>query len=82
MSCGSRFLSSAEANYAVIKLELLAIKWAIAKCRLYLAVANFNMITDHQPLVIVLNGKNLDAINNLRIHRIMSKLIGYQFKVL
>ena len=29
-----------------------------------------------------MNGKNLDAITNMRIHRIMSKLIGYQFKVL
>ena len=82
VSCGSRFLSSAEANYAVIELELLAIQWAIAKSRLYLAGANFTVITDHQPLVGVLNGKNMDAINNLRIHRIMSKLIGYQFRVL
>ena len=30
----------------------------------------------------VMNGKNLDAVTNMRIHRIMSKLIGYQFKVL
>ena len=29
-----------------------------------------------------MNGNNLDAITNMRIHRIMSKLIGYQFKVL
>ena len=29
-----------------------------------------------------MNGKKLDAITNMRIHRIMSKLIGYQFKVL
>ena len=82
VSCGSRFLSSAEANYAVIELELLAIQWAISRSRLYLAGTNFTVITDHQPLVGVLNGKNLDAVNNMRIHRIMSKLIGYQFKVL
>ena len=52
------------------------------KSRLYLAGTNFTVITDHQPLVGVLNGKNLDAINNLRIHRIMSKLIGYKFRLL
>ena len=28
-----------------------------------------------------MNGKNLDAINNARIHRLMSKLLGYSFKV-
>ena len=82
VSCGSRFLSSAEDNYAVIELELLAVQWAVEKSRLYLAGTNFTVITDHQPLVGVLNGKNLDTINNLRIHRIMSKLIGYQFRLL
>ena len=81
-SCGSRFLSSAEENYAVIELELLAVQWAIQKSRMYLVGTNFTVITDHQPLVGILNGKNIDAVNNLRIHRIMSKLIGYQFKLL
>ena len=82
MSCGSQFLSSAEENYAVIELELLAVQWAIQKSRMYLVGTNFTVITDHQPLVGILNGKNIDAVNNLRIHRIMSKLIGYQFKLL
>ena len=82
VSWGSRFLSSAESNYAVIELEFLAIQWAVQKCCLYLAGTKFTLITDHQPLVWVMNGKNLDAITNMRIHRITSKLIGYQFKVL
>ena len=29
-----------------------------------------------------MNGRNLDAIQNTRIHRLMSKLLGYRFKVL
>ena len=28
-----------------------------------------------------MNGRNLDAIQNMRIHRLMSKLLGYWFKV-
>ena len=36
---GSRFLSPAEKNYAVVELELLVIQWAVHKCRMYLAGA-------------------------------------------
>ena len=81
ITCGSRFLSEAEGNYAVVELELLAIQWAVKKCRLYLAGADFEVITDHQPLLGIMNGRNLDAIQNARIHRLMSKLLGYRFNV-
>ena len=39
------------------------------------------MITDHQPLLGIINRKNLDAINNIRIQRLMAKLLGYSFQV-
>ena len=39
------------------------------------------MITDHQPLLGIINRKNLDAINNVRIQRLMAKLLGYSFQV-
>jgi hypothetical protein len=78
---GSRFLSPAEKNYAVVELELLAIQWAVEKCRLYLAGTDFTVVTDHQPLLGILNRKNLDAINNVRIQRLMAKLLGYSFQV-
>ena len=82
ITCGTRFLSNAEKNYAVIELELLAIQWAVDKCWMYLAGTEFAAKTDHQPLVGILNGKNLDAISNRRINRIVSKLINYQFRLL
>ena len=47
VSCGSRFLASAKSNYAMIELELLAIQWAVQKCRLYLDRTKFTVITDH-----------------------------------
>ena len=80
--CRGRFLSQAEQNYAVVDKELLAVQWAVQKSRVCLAEANFTVITDHQPLLGILNGKNIDAIHNVRIQRIMSKLIGYQFRLL
>ena len=54
---GSRFLSPTEKNYAVIELELLAIQWATEKCPLYLAIADFTIVTDHQLLLRVLDRK-------------------------
>ena len=81
ITCGSRFLSEAECNYAVVELELLVIQWAVQKCRLYLAGVDFEIITDHQSLIDIMNGRNLDAIQNARIHRLMSILLGYRFKV-
>ena len=81
ITCGSRFLSKAESNYAVIELECMAIQWAILKCRNYLLGVNFTVKTDHKPLLGVINGKDLDAVNNTRLQRILSKLLGFQFKV-
>ncbi|KAK4322626.1 hypothetical protein Pmani_006603 [Petrolisthes manimaculis] len=36
VQCGSRFLTDAETRYATIELEMLAVTWAMSKCRLYL----------------------------------------------
>ena len=55
--CGSRFNSATELNYAVIKLEMLAMVWAIQKCLLHLAGAYFEVVTDHQPLIAICNPK-------------------------
>ena len=81
IQAGSRFLSPAEKNYAVVELKLLAIQLAIEKCRLYLAGTEFTVIKDHQPLLGILNRNNLNAINNVRIQRLMAKLLGYSFRV-
>ena len=51
------------------------------KCRNYLIGVNFTVKTDHKPLLGVINGKDLDAINNTRLQRILSKLLGYTFVV-
>ena len=67
ITCGSRFLTDAEKNYAVIELECMAIQWAILKCRNYLLGVTFKVKTDHKPLLGVINGKDLNAVNNLRL---------------
>ena len=81
ITCGSRFLTDTDSNYDVIELECMAIQWVILKCRNYLLGINFVVKTDHKPLLGVINGKDIDADNNLRLQRILSKLLGFQFKV-
>ena len=55
VSCGSRFLTSAESNYAMIELELLAIVWAVVRCKMFLqGLPMFTLVTDHRPLVSIL----------------------------
>ena len=56
-----------ESNYAVIELECMAIQWEILKCQNYLLGMNFTVKTNHKPLLGVKNGKDIDALNNLRI---------------
>ena len=50
VQAGSRFLSSAESRYAIIELEMLAVAWAVMKCKMFLAgLQHFKIITDHSP---------------------------------
>ena len=78
IQAGSQFLSDAETRYAVIELEMLAVSWAIMKCRLFLAgLQHFVVVTDHNPLLSILNTRRLDEIENPRLQRLKSRIMGY-----
>ena len=80
IQAGSRFLSDAETRYAVIELEMLVVSWAIMKCRLFLAgLQHFDVLTDHNPLISILNTRRLDEIENPRLQRLKSRLMGFNF---
>ncbi|XP_066953187.1 uncharacterized protein [Macrobrachium rosenbergii] len=80
VQCGSRFLTDAETRYATIELEMLAVVWLMSKCRLYLAgLQNFTLMTDHRPLIPILNHYLLDAIENPRLQRLKEKISPYLF---
>ena len=82
IQAGSRFLSDAETRYAVIEFEMLAVSWAIGKCRLFLAgLQHFQIITDHNPLISILNTRRLDEIENPRLQRLKARIMGYHFTV-
>ena len=80
LECGSRFLSDAESRYAVIELECLAVVWAVKKCSLFLQGSHFDIVTDHRPLIPILNSYHLDQIENPRLQRLVLKLRLYQFR--
>ena len=80
IQAGSRFLTGTESRYAVIELEMLAVCWAIQKCKLFLTgLQHFSVITDHNPLVPIINNYRLDEIENPRLQRLKTRLMSYNF---
>ena len=58
---------------------MLAVTWAVKKCRLFLAGRRFEIMTDHRPLIPILNQKSLPEIENPRLQRLRMKLLDYAF---
>ena len=80
MQAGSRFLSDAERRYAMIELECLAAAWGMLKGRQFLeGLPQFTLITDHKPLVPILNDHSLDKLDNLRM-RLRLKMQRFDFR--
>ena len=80
VQAGSRFLTDTETLYAIIELELLAVAWATKKCRIFLSgLPTFMVITDHNPLVPILNNHRLDEIENPHLQRLRTHLLAYNF---
>ena len=74
---GSRHLTDTEKRYAVIEWELLGIAWALKKCRVFVTGIPIEVITDHAPLVPIINRHRLDEIDNTRIQRLRLKVDAY-----
>ena len=82
VQCGSRFVSETESRYSMVELELLAIVWSVKKLRVFLAgLPGFTVVTDHRPLLSILNEQTLDVVESPRIQRLKEKLSMYNFHV-
>ncbi len=78
VQAGSRFLTSTESRYAVIEQEMLGVAWALHKCKyLVKGLPNIEVITDHSPLVPIINNHRLDEIENPRLLRLRIKMQGF-----
>ena len=82
IQAGSRFLNYAESWHTSIELEMLAVCWAVMKCKLFLAgLQHLSIITDHNPVISIINNHRLDEIENPHLQRLKTKLMTYNFTV-
>ncbi len=80
IEANSRFISPTESRYAMVEMELLAVKWAMKKCHNYLfGLEHFELIVDHKPLVSILDKQTLDCIENTRIQAFKAATSKYLF---
>ena len=75
----SKSLTATEQRYSCIERELLAIVFAVHRFHTYLYGRSFNVVTDHKPLVSILD-KPLTAAPP-RLQRMLTKLQGYQINI-
>ena len=79
-STGRITLTLAESRYAVIELKLLAVAWSVHKCNVFLSgLQHFKVVTDHNPIVPILNSHRLDETENPRLQHLRTKLMAYNF---
>ena len=78
--CGSRQLSKAEASYAAVEGEALAMAWCLYKASLFLlGCPSLILITDHCPLVSLFGDRALTDVVNPRLFRLKEKTLLYRF---
>ena len=77
--CASKVLNDAQRRWSTIERELFAASWGIKKIRSYIYGINFELLTDHKPLVGLL-GKQGEAPNS-RIQIMLLSLAEYDFEI-
>ena len=75
----SKALSPAEKHYSCIERELLAIVFGVERFHTYVYGRTFHVITDHKPLLMIMD-KPL-TVAPPRLQRMLIRLQGYNFQI-
>ena len=79
---GSRFTHGAEARYAPVEGEALAVVDALNKARHFtLGCSDLIVAVDHRPLLKVLGDRSLEDIPNPRLRNLKEKSLRFRFRV-
>ena len=79
---GSRFLSSAEKNYAPIEGEALGVAWSLEQTRYFtMGCDDLLVVVDHKPLIKLLGDRRLDEIDNPRLFRLKQRTLMWKFNM-
>ena len=79
----SRTLTQAEKGYSQIDKEALAIIWAVKRFNIYLYGRQFELVTDHQPLISIFNPeKGIPTMTAARLQRYALFLAGHDYTIM
>ena len=80
---GSRFTHAAEARYAPVEGEALAVVDALNKCRYFiLGCDNLTIAVDHKPPLKIFGNRALEDILNARLRNLKKKTLRYRFSIM
>ncbi len=79
VTCASRSLTDVERRYGQIERESLAIQYGCLRNEIYLLGREFEVITDHKPLVSLYTSPRRPG--PFRVERMRLKIQGFSFKV-
>ena len=69
-------MKKAEARYAPIEGEALAVAWALEQTKFFtLGCNDLVVVVDHKPLTKILGDRTLDEIPNPRLFRIKQRTL-------
>ena len=78
----SRSLTKAEKGYSQIDKEALALYWGVLKFHTYLYGRRFTLVTNHKPLVSILNPHTgIPAMTAARLQRYALYLAGHTYDI-